>query len=286
MLSLLGITTIWSADTTAPANPDISSWKIPNTRSNFHVFLLMGQSNMAGYGGVAAGDPYQDGDKSPVPNVLVMDGQCLINDPEAKPVEPIAWRPGAHRLHLRMDTEQFGLGIDFAREYINSHPGITVGLIPCAWGGSEIKQLSKGSPIYTNAMARVKVAQQSGIIKGVLWHQGESDSVDKPHVDAYEGKLRQLIADLRTDCGDPTLPFVIGNLAEFYGVNHNHSQRIQLINQTRGILFRVGTDTANAAFVPSTGLESADANFVHFNRNSYIEFGKRYAKAMTNLQRP
>ena len=130
------------------------------------------------------------------------------------------------------------------------------------------------------------MAKQSGVIKGVLWHQGESDSMDQAHVDAYEGRLRQLIVDLHSDCGDPLLPFVIGNLAEFHGVHADHSRRITLINRTRGILHRVATDTPRAAFVPSTGLQSADANHVHFNRDSYIEFGKRYARALESVMKP
>lgn len=101
----------------------------------------------------------------------------------------------------------------------------------------------------------------------------------RAHVDAYEGRLRQLIVDLHSDCGDPLLPFVIGNLAEFHGVHADHSRRITLINRTRGILHRVATDTPRAAFVPSTGLQSADTNHVHFKRDSSIEFGKRYARS-------
>lgn len=268
---------------TKGGNIAVASVKIPLKKKDFHIFLLMGQSNMAGYGGIAINDPYLPGDKDPVPHILVLDGQGTHGD--ATPVEPIAWRPGAHPLHLHQGTAQFGLGIDFAREYLKSHPGVTVGLIPCAWGGAEIISLNKGSAIYANAMERVKKACQDGVINGVLWHQGESDSVDKAHADAYESRLRQLIRDLRTDCDSPRLPFIIGNLAEFYGVCPDHSVRIKLINQVRGILFRVASGEPDANFVPTTGLESADENFVHFNRSSYILFGQRYARALLEVQK-
>lgn len=268
----------------ATVKPDATAWAIPTQKADFHVFILMGQSNMAGHGGIAPGDPYLPGDKDPVPHILVLDGQGTNADP--RPREPIAWRPGAHRLHLRMDSEQFGLGMDFAKEYLKTHPGVTVGLIPCAWGGAEINGLKKGTPIYANAMMRVAEARKIGTLKGVLWHQGESDSVNAELAKAYEGKLRQLIADLRSDCGDPNLPFLIGNLAEFYGtcVADNHNARLPLINQVRGALYRVGTETPNAAFVASTGLVPDDGHFVHFNRASYIEFGQRYARALAELE--
>lgn len=105
------------------------------------MFLLMVQSNMAGYGGIAPGDPWLPGDKDPVPGVLVLDGQGT--EANAYPVEPIQWRPGAHRLHLHQNTAQFGMGMDFAKSYRASHPGVTVGLIPCAWGGAGIDMLKK-----------------------------------------------------------------------------------------------------------------------------------------------
>ena len=256
---------------------------MPADPAQFHIFLLMGQSNMAGYGGIAAGDPYLPGDKDPVPGVLVLDGQGTTDN--AKPVEPIAWRIGAHPLHLRQSTAQFGLGMDFAKTYLKSHPGVTVGLIPCAWGGNPIDWLKKGSPIFTNAMARMHFAQKQGVIHGVLWHQGESDTVTPALVDAYEGKLRALMADVRKEAGDPHLPFVIGNLAEFYGVNGDHGGRIVSLNKVRGTLYKVGTQDPDAAFVPSTGLQSADGNQVHFNRASLVIFGQRYAEALTALQK-
>jgi len=260
----------------------MSSSPHPTDPSKFHIFLLMGQSNMTGYGGVVAGDPYLPGDKDPVPGVWVLDGQGTTDDP--KPLEPILWRPGSHRLHLRQDTSQFGLGMDFAKTYLKTHPGVTVGLIPCAWGGAPIDDLKKGRPLFTNAVARLQFARTQGVIRGVLWHQGESDTVTPALVDSYEMKLRTLIADIRQEAADPHLPFVIGNLAEFYGVNPDHGSRIARINQLRGILYKVGTEGPDTAFVPSTGLMACDGTQVHFNRASYIIFGQRYAEAMTAIQ--
>ena len=58
-------------------------------------------------------------------------------------------------------------------------------------------------------------------IKGVLWHQGEADTLNDERADSYETKLHQLIADLRADLGIADLPFIVGNLGELYGVGEN-----------------------------------------------------------------
>ncbi len=53
---------------------------------------------------------------------------------------------------------------------------------------------------------------ETGTIKGVLWHQGESDCFKGDRPDTYEGKLHQLIADVREDLKMPDLPFIVGDL--------------------------------------------------------------------------
>ena len=257
---------------------------LPSDHANFHLFLLMGQSNMAGYGCVNASDPWQKEDKEPVAGIWVLGGQGTVHS--EKPVGAVEWRLGAHRLHLNQPTAQFGLGIDFAKTYMKAHPGVSVGLIPCAWGGSPISELNKGSAVYKNAMARISFATKRGTLKGVLWHQGESDSVNPTLASSYGGKLMQLIADIRQDSGVDNLPFLIGNLAEFYGTYKDHSGRINLIDQIRQTLKETAEKVPHAAFVPSTGLTSPDKNMVHFDRKSLIEFGKRYAQAYLALEEP
>lgn len=89
---------------------------------------------------------------------------------------------------------------------------------------------------------------------------------------------------LCTDIDDPHLPFIIGNLAEFYGRNPQHARRINLIKPVRAVLRRVGTEGPDTALVETTGLTSADSNYVHFNRASYIVLGRRYAQALARLE--
>ena len=181
------------------------SVNVPSSKEDLHLFLLMGQSNMSGGVGLAAGDT------KPVPQVLKMR--------YAKEGEEPKWAAGAHPLHPRRPNKKarFGPGLSFAEAYLADKPGVTVGLIPMAWGGRSIAQLSKGSEIYGDAIRHTKAAMQSGTLKGVLWHQGESDTVEQTRTDAYENRLHRLTEDVRKDLGNPQLPFIVGNLAEFYG---------------------------------------------------------------------
>lgn len=248
-------------------------WAPPPEREQFHVFLLLGQSNMSGFAQLEAGD------EVPVAHVLKLP-TTATND--------FAWQPAAHPLHNRLDSDRFGLGIPFATEYLKSHPGVTVGLIPVAWGGAPIAQLNQGTLTYLNAVAKARWAKEQGVIKGVLWHQGESDTVSEELARAYAAKLDALVADLRADLGDPALAFVAGELAPFYGtgLEHNAPDRVVRIAKVQQALRDLPSRVPHTACASSKGLRSADGHMVHFDRASLIEFGNRYAAALAALQKP
>jgi hypothetical protein len=181
-----------------------------------HIFILMGQSNMSGYGELLAED------KIPVDKVFLI---------PTKGGEKYEWQPAAHPLHNRLSSDRFGLGLPFAKAYLKTHPNVTIRLIPVAWGGAAIDQLSQGTDTYNDGINKALFAQKEGEIKGVLWHQGESDTVTEELANTYEAKLHQLIKDIRTDLSIADLPFIAGNLAEFYGTgkDHNTPERVKNI---------------------------------------------------------
>ena len=246
---------------------------IPSSKEDFHLFLLMGQSNMSGGVGLAAGDT------QPVPHVLKM----LYSKEGAGP----KWAPGAHPLHPRRPNkkQRFGPGISFAKAYVANKPGIVVGLIPMAWGGRSIEQLGKGSEIYSDAIRHTKAAMQAGTLKGVLWHQGESDTVEQARTDAYEKRLHRLVEDVREDLGYPQLPFIVGNLAEFYGTGQDHKapDRVARITKIKEILRSLPKKVPHTGFVESTDCTPAARAKVHFDRKSCVLLGKRYAKVYTDM---
>ena len=265
ILSLLTFTAL-SLQAEEPVNT-------PSSKENFHLFLLMGQSNMSGGVGLAAGDT------QPVPHVLKMRYAKEGDEPK--------WAPGAHPLHPRRPNKKnrFGPGLSFAETYVADKPGVVVGLIPMAWGGRSIEQLGKGSGIYSDAIRHTKAAMQAGTLKGVLWHQGESDTVEQTRTDAYEKRLHRLVKDVREDLGNPQLPFIVGNLAEFYGTGKDHKapDRVARITKIKEILRSLPKKVPHTGFVESTGCSPAARAKVHFDRKSCLLMGKRYAKVYADL---
>ena len=241
-------------------------------KDNFHIFILMGQSNMAGYGELLPED------KLPIEGVKMLRGWTQ----EGK---RFSWETAKHPIHNRLGSDQFGLAGSFAQAYQKAHPGVTVGVIPVAYGGAEIASLNKGTDVYKDALNKTKWANKQGIIKGVLWHQGESDTVDPEKAKKYKEQLKRLVLNFRKDIKDSSLPFIVGNLAEFYGTGPDHSdpERVKQINTVRQSLRDLPKELPKVAFVESAGLKAREHHQVHFDRASLITFGKRYAAVYETL---
>ncbi|MBC7369212.1 MAG: sialate O-acetylesterase [Undibacterium sp.] len=237
-------------------------------RENFHLFLLVGQSNMAGRGAVT------DADKAPRPRVLML-------NPAG------AWVPAVDPLHFdKPAAAGVGLGRSFADAVAAATPGVTIGLIPCAVGGSPIDawqpgyfyQPTKSHP-WDDAMRRAKIALQSGTLKGVLWHQGESDS-NRELAAGHEAKLHALIARMRAELNAPAAPFIVGQLGRFTDSPWNQF-KTQVDKAHRELPAKV----PHTAFVSSEGLADK-GDKTHFNSDAYREFGQRYAEAYIKLTSP
>ena len=251
---------------------------MPADPAAFPVFLLMGQSNMAGYGGIHPADPCQHGDFAPAPRVLVLGGKCTVESRRTRGWT--RWRPAAHPLHLNQKSAGFGLALPFASNLLEDGPALMIGLIPCAWGGAGIDQLGPGTPLYDNAIGRARTAALRGTLAGVLWHQGETDALHDVLAGAHAEKLAALIARLRSDLATPGLPFLIGDLGTF-GEEKRDPAAVARRDVVRAGLRRVARETDRAAFVESAGLTGVDA--VHFGPSALIEFGQRYAEAYRSV---
>jgi hypothetical protein len=154
-----------------------------------------------------------------------------------------------------------------------------------AWGGKSIEQLGKGSGIYSDAIRHAKAAMEEGTLKGVMWHQGESDTVEQTRTDGYEKKLHRLVGDVRKDLGNPQLPFIVGNLAEFYGTGKDHKapDRVARISKIKAILRSLPKKVPHTGFVESTDCTPAARPKVHFDRKSCVLLGKRYAEVYAEM---
>jgi hypothetical protein len=236
-------------------------------KENFHLFLLAGQSNMAGRGIPTMQDSIAH------PRVLT-----LNKDNE--------WVPAIDPIHFDKRVAGVGLGRSFGITLADADPNITIGLIPCAAGGSPINSWRPGqtwhqtkSAPYDDALRRTERAMQDGTLKGILWNQGGSDS--KPELaQLYEAKLTDLIARFRTDFHNPQLPFIIGQLGKFS--EKPWDQHRETVNDAHR---NIAATVPFTEFVSATGL-SSKSDLVHFNSLSLREFGRRYAESFAKVYKP
>ena len=111
-------------------------------------------------------------------------------------------------------------------------PAVTIGLIPCAVGGTPLSRWQKGGDLYADAVGRAKLAMEVGTLKGVIWHQGENDAAEEERAKSYGDRLAGAVRDLRIDLGTPELLFVAGQLGEFlYARSGNKSPFARTVNE-------------------------------------------------------
>jgi hypothetical protein len=201
MLSLASL--VGASAQTQAAQPRVRTVVAPPARQEkFQLYLLVGQSNMAGRGYVEAQDT--------VPNRHV-----LRLNPAGQ------WEIAKDPIHFDKPVAGVGLGLAFGRAMAAADTSSSIGLIPCAVGGSGIDAWAPGAYFadtnthpYDDALARARLAQQMGTLAGIIWHQGETDSSPEKST-TYGPKLAALIARFRADLQAPNVPFVAGQLPAF-----------------------------------------------------------------------
>ena len=119
-------------------------------------------------------------------------------------------------------------------------------------------------------------ALPAGTLKGILWHQGESDSNAKQS-GSYERKLHKLIARFRTEFKAPEVPFIVGQMGQFK--ERPWDEHRKLVDQVHQ---QLPAKVARTAFVSSDGLQHK-GDKVHFNSESYRELGRRYFAVYQDL---
>ena len=89
-------------------------------------------------------------------------------------------------IRKELGMQKLNPGYTFSKTMLATAKGISIGLVVNAKGGTSIKAWSAGSKFYMEALRRTKIARRTGVLKGILWHQGESDSGDPRYLDALK----------------------------------------------------------------------------------------------------
>ncbi len=228
---------------------------------DLHLFLLVGQSNMAGRGEI---DP---ADNAPLDRVWVLGAEGRW----VPAVEPYHWD--------KPELVGAGLAKSFVQAYLADHPDAEVGLIPAACGGSALSDWAVGayfpathSDPWADATRRAKLALQDGTLKGILWHQGESDS-HPGLAENYAAGLSALLQRFRAALAAPEVPIVLGQIGQFSAAAWGAPQhQIDAANRA------LASSYPHIAYATAEGL-GAKPDGIHFNTAALRELGRRYYAA-------
>lgn len=183
-----------------------------------------------------------------------------------------------------------GMGLAFGTT-LAMLTGETIGLIPCAMGGSPLSAWMPGETLLMQAMAQAQDALATGVqLSGVLWHQGEHDSGHAELASTYAGRLLRMMAaleaSLRESAAAPgcagrvrnPLPLLVGELGN-YLARRTDCPYYQEINRqlAEAAAQRPVSACVRAADLPDKG----DA--LHFSAGAQRRLGVRYAMAWMDL---
>ena len=226
-------------------------------------FLMIGQSNMAGRG-----------DFGEVEDIDNSDCLMLRMGRWQKMSEPINPDRAVYGIEFHSGI---GLGASFA-DRCAKHFDHSVGLIPCADGGTSISQWQPGEILFDHAVMMTKLAMRSSDLVGIIWHQGESDCNDIkfPY---YKESMIRMITEIRKALDAEDIPFVFGELSEHISPRYHMEDYPRKMN----LLFKeIEKEVPNCRLVSSGGL-NLKADGLHFDSLSLREFGNRYFDAYLDL---
>lgn len=241
--------------------------------SDYDVYLMIGQSNMAGRGEMT------EADKDIISGVYILDDRDSIV-PASAPLNIYS------SVRKKKEIQGVNPAMSFCKE-VAEKTSRKILLVVNARGGTSIERWMKDykgtvrysakvdgpekdgmliPSLYEEAVRRTKIAMQYGRLKGILWHQGESNS-EKDASKQYLSQLSAFVSDLRNDLDAPDVPFVAGEIYEGY------KNAVYFNKQIRKISRKID----NAYCVSSKGCTSK-SDQLHFSRDGQILLGERYAE--------
>ena len=251
--------------------------------SNFHIYLCLGQSNMEGYPGIPEEEKTW---KNPRFQVLAAVDFPALDRKQGEwyPAVPPLCRPNSG-----MSPADY-----FGRALAASMPAqVRIGVVNVSVGGCKIELFEPSSisayvasaPAwmkgalaaydnnpYQRLVDMARLAQKSGVIRGILLHQGESNVGDPAWSAKVKTVYESLLADLGLSAAD--VPLLVGGL-----VAADQQGKCASMN---AIIADLPKTIPTAHFVSSDGCEAV-ADHLHFSPAGYRELGRRYAAVMLPL---
>lgn len=250
--------------------------------ANFYIYLCLGQSNMEGNA------PYEAQDTVVNPRFQVL---SAVDNQELGRVKG-KWYPA--RAPLCRQNTGLTPADYFGRTMVENLPeNVRIGVVHVAVGGCKIELFMKdkreeyiktapnwmlntlkeydNNP-YERLIEMAKIAQKDGVIKGILLHQGESNTGEKEWPEKVKSVYESILADLNLKAEE--VPLLAGEV-----VNSDHGGTCAAMNPIIDTLPQV---IKNSVVISSKGLSCA-ADHLHFDAAGYRVLGRRYAVAMLKM---
>ncbi len=240
--------------------------------NGYDIYLLIGQSNMAGRGTMLPSDTTDI-----ITGVWLLNGKG-IPEPAKAPLNRYS------TIRKGMKMQQIGPGTSFGKA-MHERSGRKILLVVNARGGSSIMSWipeNHTDAYLVKAETRVKEAMKYGRICGILWHQGETDIENS--TPEYAEKFASIINHLRRALNAPDVPAAVGETGQW---GWESPEKINAFNDST--LNKARSITPRCVKVSSDGLGRLypdNEKDPHFCRNAQIELGRRYAAAILKLQQP
>lgn len=249
---------------------------------NFHIYLCLGQSNMEGAGRI------EEQDKAVDERFRVLATVDAPNLGRTKGTWYTAVPPLCRARTGICPADYFG------RTMVANLPNnVRVGVVNVSVAGCKIELFDKdgfqtyaataqgwmtniikeydGNP-YRHLVEMAKIARKDGVIKGILLHQGESNTNDKQ----WPGKVKKIYDDLLEDLDlkPNSVPLLAGEL-----VNADQNGACAGMNK---IIAELPKTIPNSYVISSAGCPCRPDR-LHFTTPGYREFGDRYARQMLSV---
>ncbi|KAK9667110.1 hypothetical protein RND81_14G233800 [Saponaria officinalis] len=242
------------------------------TENKKQIFILSGQSNMAGRGGIVYDTHHHKKHWNGV-----VPPECQPNPSILRLNAHLQWEVAREPLHVDIDYKKacgVGPGMAFANKVmarVGDGACVTLGLVPCAVGGTQISEWARGAELYENMVKRAKAAVEGedggGGIKAVLWYQGESDCLKECDVVVYKERMEKFVSDVREDLCLPLLPIIQVALAS------GDAKYIERIREAQ-----LGITLPNVVCVDAKGLKLNHDN-LHLTTEAQVQLGHMLADA-------
>ncbi len=250
---------------------------------DFYIFLCFGQSNMEGYPGIP------DEDKGPIDERFKVLAAVDFSELERKKGLWYTAVPPLSRASAGLSPSDF-----FGRSLVARLPSDKkVGIVNVAVGGTKIELFDHNTKDdyladapdwlhniasnydkdpYSRLVEMARIAQEQGVIKGILLHQGESNTGDKEWPAKVKAVYENLLNDLELEAAE--VPLLAGEVVaeDQGGICASMNEIIRTLPET----------IQTAHVVSSEGCPDLEDN-LHFSPEGYKMLGVRYADTLLSI---